>query len=85
MPQGAEVQFFERIGDYKDIGKQRSRWYRGLLEVLMYHRVMMFNPRFRQIGLFSLPYQLFFEALAPILRLGSPLARWSITTTAAPT
>lgn len=53
--------------NYKDIGKQRSRWYRGLLEVLMYHRAMMFNPRFKQIGLFSLPYQLIFEAAAPVI------------------
>jgi cellulose synthase/poly-beta-1,6-N-acetylglucosamine synthase-like glycosyltransferase len=53
--------------NYKDIGKQRSRWYRGLLEVLNYHRAMMFNPRFRQVGLFSLPYQLVFEALAPVI------------------
>lgn len=53
--------------NYKDIGKQRSRWYRGLLEVLNYHRAMMFSPRYRQIGLFSLPYQLVFEAMAPII------------------
>ncbi len=53
--------------NYQDIGKQRSRWYRGLLEVLSYHRAMIFNARFKQIGLFSLPYQLVFEAAAPII------------------
>jgi cellulose synthase/poly-beta-1,6-N-acetylglucosamine synthase-like glycosyltransferase len=52
---------------YLDLGKQRGRWYRGLLEVLWYHRGMMFRWRYRQIGMFSLPYQLFFEAFAPIV------------------
>jgi cellulose synthase/poly-beta-1,6-N-acetylglucosamine synthase-like glycosyltransferase len=60
--------------NYKDIGKQRSRWYRGLLEVLNYHRAVMFRPRYRQIGLFSLPYQLVFEALAPVIELCGYLA-----------
>ena len=53
----------------KDLGKQRSRWYRGLLEVLGYHRAVLFRRRFGRIGLFSLPYQLFFEALAPLIEL----------------
>ncbi len=53
----------------KDLGKQRSRWYRGLLEVLVHHRAVMFRPRFRQIGLFSLPYQLVYEALAPLIEV----------------
>jgi cellulose synthase/poly-beta-1,6-N-acetylglucosamine synthase-like glycosyltransferase len=54
---------------YESLGKQRSRWYRGLWEVLALHKKMMFNPKFGRVGLFSLPYQLFYEALAPILEI----------------
>lgn len=52
---------------YEDLGKQRSRWYRGLWEVLRLHRKMIFNSRYGRVGLFALPYQVFFEALAPIM------------------
>ena len=66
---------------YQDLGKQRARWYRGLLEVLRYHRKMILRKRYRQIGLFSLPYQIVFEALAPILEVCGyllvPLSLWS--------
>ena len=61
------IAWTEAPENYKDLGKQRARWYRGLLEVLIYHRAMMFRPKFRQVGLFSLPYQLIFEALAPVI------------------
>jgi cellulose synthase/poly-beta-1,6-N-acetylglucosamine synthase-like glycosyltransferase len=54
---------------WRNLGKQRARWYRGLLEVLYYHRGVLFRPRFRQVGMFSMPYQLVFEALAPVLEL----------------
>ncbi len=49
------------------LGKQRNRWYRGLWEVLRLHRRMLFRRRFGRVGLFALPYQLFYEALAPIV------------------
>jgi cellulose synthase/poly-beta-1,6-N-acetylglucosamine synthase-like glycosyltransferase len=72
----------------KDLGKQRARWYRGLLEVLTYHRRVFFRPRFGVIGLFSLPYQLLFEALAPVVEcfgllvLGITLAMHLLSTPA---
>jgi cellulose synthase/poly-beta-1,6-N-acetylglucosamine synthase-like glycosyltransferase len=61
------IAWTEAPENYRDIGKQRARWYRGLLEVLNYHRGMMLRPRFREIGMFALPYQLVFEALSPVL------------------
>ncbi len=59
------VAWTEAPENYRDLGKQRARWYRGLWEVLVYHRAMIFRPQYRQIGLFALPYQIMFEALAP--------------------
>lgn len=58
----------------RDLGKQRARWYRGLLEVLNYHRGILFRPRFGVIGMFALPYQLIFEALAPVIECLGVLA-----------
>jgi cellulose synthase/poly-beta-1,6-N-acetylglucosamine synthase-like glycosyltransferase len=61
------IAWTEAPENYRDLGKQRARWYRGLLEVLNYHRAIIFRPRFREIGLFALPYQLIFEAFSPVL------------------
>jgi cellulose synthase/poly-beta-1,6-N-acetylglucosamine synthase-like glycosyltransferase len=65
----APVAWTEAPEVYRDLGKQRARWYRGLLEVLQYHRAVLFRARFGRIGTLSLPYQLVFEALAPIFEM----------------
>ena len=59
--------------DFRTLARQRNRWQRGLLETLWRHRRMCFNPRYGRIGLFSLPYFLFFEALAPIVEFSGYL------------
>ncbi len=52
---------------YKILGKQRSRWMRGTMETLWTHRKMMFNPKYKILGMLSYPYWLFFEYYAPII------------------
>ena len=49
--------------------KQRNRWHRGLAETLSIHSHMIFHPEFKMIGVFALPYFLFFELLAPIIKV----------------
>ncbi len=51
----------------KILSRQRNRWHRGLLDTLLIHRTMVFNPRFGVIGLFSIPYYLLFELLGPLI------------------
>jgi cellulose synthase/poly-beta-1,6-N-acetylglucosamine synthase-like glycosyltransferase len=55
---------------FKELGRQRNRWQRGMLETLWRHRRMCFNPAYGRIGLFSMPYFLVFEALAPVIEVG---------------
>ncbi len=57
--------------DYGSLYKQRNRWQRGLIETMIYHRKMLFNPRYGRIGMFAFPYFAIFElAGAPIEFLG---------------
>ncbi|WP_005035976.1 glycosyltransferase family 2 protein [Holophaga foetida] len=65
--------------DFKPLRRQRSRWQRGLMETLWMHRRMWFSPRYGRIGLFSMPYFLLFEALAPWVEvLGYGIALWAV-------
>ncbi|MFB6152915.1 MAG: glycosyltransferase [Halodesulfurarchaeum sp.] len=49
------------------LGRQRSRWYRGLVESLVKHRTMIARRRYGVIGLVALPFFLLVEALGPII------------------
>ncbi|WP_221936591.1 glycosyltransferase family 2 protein [Litoribacter populi] len=47
--------------------KQRSRWMRGTIETLFIHKKMFMNPKYKILGIISVPYWTFFEFLAPLI------------------
>jgi len=60
--------------DLAGLIKQRGRWHRGLVEIMTWHRKMLFNPRYGTAGLLALPYFLIFEVLGPFYEFaGYPL------------
>ena len=52
---------------WKVLHRQRNRCTRGTMETLWIHRKMLFNPKFKVLGMLSTPYWMFFEWLAPII------------------
>lgn len=46
---------------FTSLGKQRNRWMRGLIETLAYHRTLMLNKRYGNMGWFAYPYFFLFE------------------------
>lgn len=53
----------------KVLSRQRTRWGRGLLQIFVVHRRLIFNRRYGRLGMVILPYALIFEFLAPIIEL----------------
>ena len=49
--------------------KQRRRWHRGLAEIFLRHKSMMFRPRYGVIGNLTMPWFLLFELLAPAVEV----------------
>ena len=49
------------------LSRQRNRWHRGLCDVLVRHRRMIFNRRYGMAGMIGMPYYLVVEALAPVV------------------
>ncbi|MES2701466.1 MAG: glycosyltransferase family 2 protein [Bacteroidota bacterium] len=51
----------------KVFGRQRSRWGRGLAQIMSIHRKVILNPRYGRLGLIVFPYNFLYELLAPII------------------
>lgn len=49
--------------------RQRTRWARGLAQLMYSHFKMLFNPRYGRAGIITFPYNFFFELLAPIVEV----------------
>ena len=60
--------------DLASLYKQRDRWHRGLVEIMTWHRKMLFNPKYGSAGLLAFPYFLIFELIGPFYEFaGYPL------------
>jgi biofilm PGA synthesis N-glycosyltransferase PgaC len=57
----------EAPSSFKILGKQRNRWTRGTAETLWIHKKLIFNPRYRFLGMISMPFWFLFEWMAPIV------------------
>lgn len=56
-------------GSWQTLARQRNRWHRGMLETLVKHRTMSFNPRYGLTGIFGMGYFWLIEALGPLVEL----------------
>lgn len=53
----------------QDIRSQRRRWQIGLMDTLISHIGMTFNPRYGFVGLISVPYNWIFELLGAVVEV----------------
>lgn len=51
----------------KQLWKQRNYWQRGLLRCMFIHKGMILNPRYRIVGLLSLPMYILYEVFGPVI------------------
>ena len=52
---------------FRDLGGQRDRWHRGLIDTLWRHRAMIANPRYGAVGMLALPFFVLFEFLGAFI------------------
>ena len=63
------VAWTEVPSDLRTLGRQRERWHRGLIQTLIRHRDLLFNPRYGRVGMVLIPFFVFGEMLAPLIEV----------------
>jgi len=52
---------------WKVLHRQRDRWHRGLVDILLFHSTMIGNPRYGRLGLVGMLYYFMFELVGPFI------------------
>ena len=55
--------------DLKTLKNQRKRWQKGLMDTMLNHISMLFNPEYGTVGLIGMPYFFFIEMLGPVIEV----------------
>lgn len=53
--------------DFNSLKKQRYRWHKGLIDILTFHKRVIFNPSYGRTGIIAMPYFVIFEMIGPIV------------------
>ena len=61
--------FTNAVPGYRAMTNQRKRWQKGLLSSLRLHINLLFNVKYKSVGLIGMPFYLFFEVIAPFIEL----------------
>jgi cellulose synthase/poly-beta-1,6-N-acetylglucosamine synthase-like glycosyltransferase len=52
---------------WKVLRRQRNRWHRGLIDIMLFHSSMIANPRYGRLGMVGMLYYFIFELLGPFI------------------
>lgn len=55
--------------DFKILRNQRDRWQRGLIDILNFHKPIIFNKKYGNMGKIGFPYFLIFETIGPLVEM----------------
>lgn len=53
----------------KVLHRQRDRWHRGLIDIMLFHRRLIGNPRYGRLGMIGMLYYFLFEFIGPFIEI----------------